>query len=469
MIQAIRVAMAAAVAAGMAGCTTTDPSAVYFKGAGGDSNVFVAPGHAEVRKVAVMPFKAPTELIGVSVSDQVLTELLRTGCYELVERGQMAKVLSESELALAGLSAAKAAEVGKMLGADGVVIGTVDEYSMVAHRGGTYPAVGISARLIDCASGKVMWSVDLARRAEKDSTTLAEHGRQVIHEMVSALYRNWGVQRPAGTGTRGVRAGATPPAGSGIAARTPSGEGSSAPVRPVSAPPTAAPTMRLGDMGLRETKISWEPVGPEVRKIRIERGETAAGPFVEIATVSASARACTDKGTGSKPLRDGTAYYYRMVPLGAGGMPGAPGSVKESMTAPPPDPPPLVQGRGHRAAHRRPDVVALAGGGRDEVRRRTRPGGPAGPVRGPGRTGGCGLRRRTGCGTGGWGDLSLPRCCGEPRRRARRALGPGARHDAAAPAAGGRAHGPQRRVPSRLAAMDAQPGPVCRPLRRVPV
>lgn len=52
--------------------------------------------------------------------------------------------------------------------------------------------------------------------------------------------------------------------------------------------------MRLGDMGLRETKISWEPVGPEVRKIRIERAETAAGPFVEIATVSASARAFAD-------------------------------------------------------------------------------------------------------------------------------------------------------------------------------
>ncbi len=32
--------------------------------------------------------------------------------YELVERSQMAKVLSESELALAGLSASKAVEVG---------------------------------------------------------------------------------------------------------------------------------------------------------------------------------------------------------------------------------------------------------------------------------------------------------------------------------------------------------------------
>jgi hypothetical protein len=101
----------------------------------------------------------------------------------------MAAVLGETELALAGVSEAKAIEVGNMMGADGVILGTVDEYATVAHRGRTYPSVGISARLIECQTGKILWSVNLARRADDPRTTLAEHGRGVVHEMVAGLYR----------------------------------------------------------------------------------------------------------------------------------------------------------------------------------------------------------------------------------------------------------------------------------------
>ncbi|MFH0944491.1 MAG: CsgG/HfaB family protein, partial [Planctomycetota bacterium] len=126
-----------------------------------------------------------------SVSDLFVTEMLKAGRYELVERSQMAQVLSESELSLAGLSASKAVEVGNMMGADGVVIGTVDEYSTVAQRGRAYPVVGISIRLIDCKSGRVVWSVDLARKAEDRKVTLPEHSRAVVHEIMAGLYRGW--------------------------------------------------------------------------------------------------------------------------------------------------------------------------------------------------------------------------------------------------------------------------------------
>lgn len=170
----------------LAGCAS--PSGHYFKDVKDSANIYVTPGHRKIRKVAIMPFRAPTELIGSSVSDMMVTEMLRAERYELVERSQMARVLNESELALAGLSTAKAVEVGNMLGADGVVIGTVDEYGTVAQRGRAYPVVGVSARLIDCATGKVVWSVDMAERAEKSDVTLAQHARRVVHAMVGALY-----------------------------------------------------------------------------------------------------------------------------------------------------------------------------------------------------------------------------------------------------------------------------------------
>lgn len=171
----------------LAGCRT-NPTDAYFLGTDSRANVYVAPGQAGIRRVAILPFKGPTELVGGSVSDMMVTEILRAGRYELVERGQIAKVLSESELALAGLSVARAAEVGNMIGADGVIIGTVDEYSTVALKGSAWPVVGISARLIDCRSGQVVWSVDLAARAESPTITLAQHGRKVVHEMIAAVY-----------------------------------------------------------------------------------------------------------------------------------------------------------------------------------------------------------------------------------------------------------------------------------------
>ena len=139
--QVVRAVCGAAVALGLAGCATSEEE-VYFRAAPSRANVYVAPIPSPIKKIAIMPFKAQTELIGTSVSDLFVTEMLRAGRYELVERGQMAKVLSESELALAGLSATRAAEIGTMLGAEGVVLGTVDEYATVAIRGRPYPVVG---------------------------------------------------------------------------------------------------------------------------------------------------------------------------------------------------------------------------------------------------------------------------------------------------------------------------------------
>ncbi len=185
--QTMRRMILTGLAAVVAGCAS--PSGQHFAGAGDGANVYVAPEHRSIRKVAVLPLKAPTELIGASVADVFITEILRSGRYELVERGQMANVLGEAELALAGLSASRAAEVGQMLGADGVIVGTVSEYENTARGGRTYPVVGISARLIDCVSGKIIWSVDLARRAQDSRVTLPEHARAVVHDMVAAVYK----------------------------------------------------------------------------------------------------------------------------------------------------------------------------------------------------------------------------------------------------------------------------------------
>lgn len=184
----VPVGLAVAVLAA-AGCAS-HPDDAYFRNTSTAANVYVAPGAPAVHKVALLPFKGPTSLAGESVADLWVTEVLRAGRYELVERSRLAQVLGETELALAGLSAARAAEAGAMAGADAVLIGTVDEYGTVAYKGRTLPVVGVTARLVECRTGRVVWSVDHARKGGPGDT-LPGVARQVVHEMMAALYKAW--------------------------------------------------------------------------------------------------------------------------------------------------------------------------------------------------------------------------------------------------------------------------------------
>ncbi len=317
------------------GCSTVEEK--YFRDADSQANVYVAPVPAAIHKIAVLPFKAPTELIGSSISDLFVTELLRAGRYELVERSQMTKVLSESELSLAGLSAAKAAAVGQMLGADGVVIGTVDEYATVAQSGHPYPSVGVSTRLIDCSSGKVMWSADLAKVADSKRITLPMEARMVAHELVAGLYQHWAVQpKITRRQVTTVPEEASPDqvVGSALPAVALPDPPPAAPAHVVVTPPAVPAGFKASDLGLREVQLTWGPPSDATLKYRIERARAEEGPFEVLSEVNAAKEKYSDTG-----LLDNTAYYYRLVALAATGATNALSKVLESMTAPLPEPP----------------------------------------------------------------------------------------------------------------------------------
>ena len=171
------------------GCSSVGPDPYFMIDT--TASVYVSPQTDKITKIAILPFKGPTELIGSSVSDMFVTEMLKAGRYELVERSQMSKVLGETELSLAGLSSSKAVEAATMLGADGVIIGTVDEYEMKAYKGKTFPTCGMSVRMIDCQSGKIVWSVDYSERSDDASDTLSQHGRKSVHQITAGLYQKW--------------------------------------------------------------------------------------------------------------------------------------------------------------------------------------------------------------------------------------------------------------------------------------
>lgn len=320
----------------------------YYKNAVSTATVYVAPRPSAIQRVAVLPFKAPTELIGSSVSDIFTMELLRTERYTLVERGQISGVLGETELALSGLSEEAAIKAGRMLGADAVILGTVDEYGVMASEGRPCPVVGASIRLIDCTSGQVMWSVGHSSRSDDRQATLSGHARAVVLEMMVALVQNWDVQQKDTTAQSPQPLTTTPQPLPRLTQTTPVQTPNAQPhtstpqnLQPsiASPPPPQAPReLSVSDMGLREVRLTW-PKPEENLKYRVERAESAQGPFQEAATVPASQGSYVDGDSGKATLEDAKTYYYRVVAVDKLGQESSPSSPLESLTAPAPDPP----------------------------------------------------------------------------------------------------------------------------------
>ncbi|MBI1865639.1 MAG: hypothetical protein HYR98_07950, partial [Nitrospirae bacterium] len=155
------------------------------------ATIFVSPvaGQRIYQKVAVLPFKAPTDLIGSSISDLFATALLKTNKYNLVERSQMEQVLGEQALGLKGVTeSAVAIRVGKMLGVQGVIVGTVPEYGSKASGASELSAIGINARMIDVSDGGVVWSVSDSA-ISPSPIGLSAFAKRMVDNLVSQLFQ----------------------------------------------------------------------------------------------------------------------------------------------------------------------------------------------------------------------------------------------------------------------------------------
>jgi hypothetical protein len=125
--------------------------------------------------VAVLPFEfssAVRSAKNLKLADMVTTSLFKTGRFELVEREKLQSILDEQQLGKSGLvdDASKAAEVGKLAGAEAVVFGalssatqqTIDKFAYDVIR----TEVRIDARAVDTTTGRVTFSESATGTAE---------------------------------------------------------------------------------------------------------------------------------------------------------------------------------------------------------------------------------------------------------------------------------------------------------------
>ncbi|MEI6166884.1 MAG: hypothetical protein WCS52_06795 [bacterium] len=99
----------------------------------------------------------------------------------------------------------------------------------------------------------------------------------------------------------------------------------------------------VSSKGLREVMVSWKMPTDECFHYKIERSFESDDAFAEIAAVSPRKMSFKDTGTRDNPLRDNTAYYYRIIAqLEREGPESIPSAVVKAVTAPPPASPSKV-------------------------------------------------------------------------------------------------------------------------------
>ena len=152
-----------------------------------------------VKTVAIVPFENLTQEKGAEgkVMNAVAVEVLRRGVFDVVEFGEVAKVLREEGYKGDGLITKRSAEGGaKRLGVQAFIVGSVEEYGASRTGGASYPEVSVSLRLLDAKSYKILWE---ATHSVKGTTVLdrlfgvskkstSDLAKELVAEMFDTLF-----------------------------------------------------------------------------------------------------------------------------------------------------------------------------------------------------------------------------------------------------------------------------------------
>lgn len=130
----------------MLACTPAQPYRV--------TNFFInhdAVSDISQQRIAVLEFENQTRIYsaGIGLADEFSIQLGKLGSFDLVERERIQELLKEQDIDPKRLDPATAVKIGKLLGAHGVLLGTVRAYQP--------NKVGLSVRLVSIETGRQIW------------------------------------------------------------------------------------------------------------------------------------------------------------------------------------------------------------------------------------------------------------------------------------------------------------------------
>ena len=153
-----------------------------------------------VKRVAVLPFETlvPDRSAGEKVQKIFLTELLALDAFDVVEPGQVAKVLKAERIdSVESLGPADLKRIADVLKAQGLFLGTVVDYTESRSGATASPEVTIQLRLVEAESGVTVWSASRSRSGATASArlfgvggqSLTQVSRQLVKEELSTLVK----------------------------------------------------------------------------------------------------------------------------------------------------------------------------------------------------------------------------------------------------------------------------------------
>ena len=160
---------------------------------------------AYIKRIAVLPFENLTgeKYVGEKISQGFIAELLIAGDFEVVEPGEVAKIMSTTGYGMVQvgpeggmhLDAGKLQKITGQLNCQAVVIGAVTSYEMVRVGSEQYPQISLNVRLVDGKTGTIIWMSTFTKRGGPgipfigfgEKYTLSELTQDICKDIVNTL------------------------------------------------------------------------------------------------------------------------------------------------------------------------------------------------------------------------------------------------------------------------------------------
>ncbi len=150
-----------------------------------------------IQKIAVMPMEnfTPDKYAAEKIRSMVMMELLSKGL-DVTEPGEVVSVMRELKVqSVSTMSSEAMSNIGKMLGVDALITGSVETYDISRGISVSYPEASIRLTLIESKDGLALWSIwhtaggpDFwTRHFGAESRTLDETARKVVKEALGTL------------------------------------------------------------------------------------------------------------------------------------------------------------------------------------------------------------------------------------------------------------------------------------------
>ncbi len=153
---------------------------------------------SSIQKIAVMPLENFTQdnHAADKIRSMVMIELLSKGI-DITEPGQVVSAMRELKIrSVAGMSVEDMRNIGRLLGVDALIAGSVDTFDISRGISVSYPEASIRLTLIESQDGLALWSIwhtaggagFWTRHFGAEGRTLDEAARTVVKEALGTLF-----------------------------------------------------------------------------------------------------------------------------------------------------------------------------------------------------------------------------------------------------------------------------------------